>query len=124
MAAFWAKAKWFVLAFLSGVGLLLAVLYGKKTPQVLRMQLAEVEARSKALNLELQAAVDAAAQKQGSAEAAKYQTKADDLSKKLVSIQAARDKVLNESKDLPTLSDDAVAAADNARARSPTGSGT
>lgn len=117
MKSFWGKAKWFILATIAAVATILAALYGKRTPQVLRSKLREVRAREGMLALELKATEAEAQKRNGSVEAKRFIDRADTISKKLEVIRETRNKVLSETGDLEKMSDDDVALRDNARAR-------
>lgn len=117
MESFFAKMKWILLALFAGIGAFLAILYGKKTPQVLKTKLKEVQAREKVLHLELKNAELEANRKNGKLDAGKHLKKVEAIDRKLVDLAARRERVISESKDLPYVSDDDVAASDNARAR-------
>lgn len=114
-----AKIKWWFWAVVAVIGKALAWLYGKTTPQVIRAFVKEALARENSLNVELQATVEAAALEPETAKVKVLEMRADQLGAKVIEVQDRRDEIINNSRDLPIVSDDTLAALDSSRASAP-----
>ena len=115
------KVKWFFAALAAfGLGLL-AFVYGKKTPAVLRAKVRAHNARGRVLNTDIKTA-----EMKASAEASEEQKqlhldRANTLKIDRAELEKARKKLLNETGDLEAVSDADLAAAHNKRSGSATG---
>ena len=109
------KLKWIALSVFSLIMTGLAILYGKRTTQVVKAKLADVESRENVIKMEL--AADEARKKRlnGKANAKAHEEKVVKLETKLKRVQETKAKVLSESGSSRYTSDDDLALSDNRR---------
>ncbi len=114
----WKWIKWIGAAVMATGGIILAFLYGKKTPAVHRQRVRAIEAKEAILRHQKEIHL-AEAEKAGEDEKGKLHiAKADTLTIKLEDVRKKKEEALSQTGDL---TDDELAALDNAR-RSRTGS--
>lgn len=117
------KLRWVLWLVGSVIVGFLAIVYGKRTPSVIRMKLRELKAREDVLVEELEAAGGIGRAEESSAEARRHLERVAEIDRKLIRLRAGRDRYISSSRDLPYVTDDDLAVGDNARSRSRSGPG-
>lgn len=105
-----AKIGWVLSAVGAVVLGVLAALYGKKTPQVVRAKLRENKARERSLKLDLEVEETEAARSESLLTTQKHLDKAAKLGKSLERVRREKTKILAEN---GAPDDDALATTDN-----------
>lgn len=115
------KFKWFFAALGAFVLGLLAFIYGKKTPAVLRAKVRAHNARGRVLNADIKNAEQKAAAEADEERKQLHLDRANTLKIDRAELEKERKKLLDQTGDLEAVSDADLAAAHNKRSGSAVG---
>lgn len=119
----WYWAKWIALAIVSAAGVILAWVYGKRTPAVARAKVRSIEAKEAVLAHQKDIALKEAERASSEEVGEQKKKEADTLTVQLDEVRKAKARAMTETGDLPSADDLANLENDRRAARSGSSAG-